>query len=120
VRLTRACGAAALNPELMRDITRRLRRKFLQQRTNARNRGIDFRLTFEEWRDWWLATGHVDERGRLRGQWVMARPGDRGAYELGNIICLRAEENVSVGNATRTHVRATLHRSVQRRSAWIT
>lgn len=85
---------AALNPELMRDVTRRMSRRFLTQRANARSRDIEWCLTFEQWRDWWLQTGHLDERGRLRGQWVMARPGDVGAYELSNIKCVRAEDNV--------------------------
>jgi hypothetical protein len=93
--------SAALNADLMRDVTRRLERRFIQQRCSARYRGVEFRLTFEEWRDWWLATGHVDERGKLRGQWVMARPGDVGAYELGNLQCMRAEDNVRERNAQR-------------------
>jgi hypothetical protein len=91
----------ALNPDLIRDVARRLKRKFLTQRANARYRGIEWRLTFEQWRDWWLATGRVDERGRLRGQWVMCRPGDRGAYELGNIKCALAEDNVTEQNMLR-------------------
>lgn len=92
---------AALNPELMIDATRRLELRFLQQRASAKYRGVEFRLTFDQWRDWWLATGRVDERGKLRGQWVMARCGDRGAYELGNLQCMRAEDNVSDQNALR-------------------
>jgi hypothetical protein len=82
----------------MIDCTRRLERRFIQQRANARYRGIDWDLTFDQWRDWWLATGRVDERGRLRGQWVMARPGDVGAYAIGNIKCMRAEDNVTERN----------------------
>ena len=92
---------AALNPEFMLDATRRLERRFLQQRASAKYRGVEFLLTFEQWRDWWLATGHVDERGKLRGQWVMARHRDSGAYELGNIKCARAEDNVREQNALR-------------------
>jgi hypothetical protein len=90
-----------LNPELLVHVTRRLKRKFITQRVNAKNRGIEWRLTFEQWRDWWLATGHIDERGKQRGQWVMARPGDRGAYELGNIKCILAESNAIEGNQLR-------------------
>lgn len=92
---------AALNPELMVDVTRRLKRKFLTQRTNAKNRGVAWDLSFDQWRNWWLATGHVDERGRLRGQWVMARPYDSGPYALGNLLCLRAEDNVTQQNELR-------------------
>jgi len=94
--------AAALNPELMRQVTRRLARRFVEQRASAKYRGVEFRLTFEEWRDWWLSTGHVDERGRHRGEWVMGRRGDSGAYEIGNLKCMRAEDNVTEQN----HLRA--------------
>jgi hypothetical protein len=101
-RLGRAIAeTAALNPELMLEATRRLDLRFRQQRSNAGNRGISWQLTFEEWRDWWLATGHVDERGRCTGQWVMARPFDSGPYALGNLQCLRAEDNVSQQNELR-------------------
>src|SRR6202012_129392 len=90
---------AKLNPELMRDVTRRLERRYLNQKASSKYRGVEFRLTFEQWRDWWLATGRVDERGKLVGQWVMARRFDSGAYELGNIECKRAEDNVTERNA---------------------
>jgi hypothetical protein len=42
-------------------------------------------LTFDQWLNVWAASGHLEERGRKRGQYVMARPGDLGAYEVGNI-----------------------------------
>lgn len=93
--------SADLNPELMRDVTRRLKRRFIQQRANARNRGVSWELTWDEWRDWWLATGRVDERGRMRGQWVMGRPYDSGPYAIGNLMCLRAEDNVRQQNELR-------------------
>lgn len=101
-RLSRLIDQAAeLNPDLMTDVRRRLDRRFVQQRANAKNRGISWGLTFEQWRDWWLATGHVDARGRERGQWVMGRPFDSGPYELGNLLCLRAEDNVRQQNELR-------------------
>lgn len=92
---------AALNPELMADATRRFKARYLQQRASAKYRGVEFKLTFDEWCTWWLATGHVDERGKCRGQWVMARPNDEGPYELGNLRCQLAEENVAEGNTNR-------------------
>jgi hypothetical protein len=102
MRLARILGEAAeLNPELMREARRRLKRRFVQQRANARSRGIEWQLSFMEWRDWWLSTGHVDERGVHRGEWVMGRQFDVGPYALGNIQCMRAEDNVRECNEAR-------------------
>jgi hypothetical protein len=69
------------------------KRRWQVHRTNARMRGIEFKLTFEEWFVWWMETGHYHERGREVGKYVMARKGDKGAYELGNIECIQAQEN---------------------------
>jgi hypothetical protein len=69
------------------------KRKYDVHRTNARMRGIEFKLTFEEWFCWWMDTGHYSERGNKRGQYVMARKGDQGPYALGNIECLQAQVN---------------------------
>jgi hypothetical protein len=65
---------------------------------NARKRGVAFLIAFEEWWAIWCASGKWDRRGRGRGQYVMARFGDQGAYERGNVrICL-ARENVAERN----------------------
>lgn len=69
------------------------KRRWQVHRTNARMRGIEFKLTFEEWFCWWIETGHYHERGREVGKYVMARKGDKGAYELGNIECVQAQVN---------------------------
>jgi hypothetical protein len=68
-------------------------RRYKVHRTNAKQRGVEFKLTFEEWMGWWNSTGHYHERGREVGKYVMARKGDQGAYELGNIECVQAQEN---------------------------
>lgn len=67
--------------------------KWQLHRTNAKMRGIEFKLTFEEWFCWWMDTGHYMERGREVGKYVMGRIGDKGAYELGNIECVQAQKN---------------------------
>ncbi len=58
--------------------------RFCAQRLNAQRRGVEFKLTFQEWLDWW------GEDLRLRGskpwQLQMQRMHDRGAYEVGNIV----------------------------------
>lgn len=69
------------------------KRRWQIHRMNAKLRGIEFKLTFEEWFCWWVNTGHYHERGREVGKYVMGRKGDKGAYELGNIECVLANVN---------------------------
>jgi hypothetical protein len=71
------------------------RAAYTDQKKNAGTRGIPFWLTFEEWLGIWKASGHLAERGRRRGQYVMARFGDRGAYETGNVEIIPAEVNLN-------------------------
>jgi hypothetical protein len=64
------------------------------QRSKARHRGIPFELSFEEWLKVWEDSGRLPERGRRRGQYVMARNGDQGAYAVGNILIITADKNI--------------------------
>ena len=61
-------------------------------------RGVDFLFTFDKWKDWWIATGKWEQRGKLRGQYVMRRHGDVGPYSVDNVFCGVTEENVRDGN----------------------
>ena len=66
-----------------------------EQRYSAKRRGIPFRFTLLSWWLWWrsnLPNGAT--RGRRRGEYVMARKGDAGAYEPENVICITAAENL--------------------------
>ena len=76
----------------------KLKEAFDSQRKSSRERNIDFLLTYEEWLQIWIDSGHLHERGRFRGQYVMARFGDKGPYAIGNVKIVTAEENVSEGN----------------------
>jgi len=68
------------------------RGRYHQHKGKATARGIEFLLTFEQWWDIWQASGKWEQRGRRNDQYVMARLGDRGAYEHGNVrICLAGE-----------------------------
>lgn len=75
------------------------RAKFGYQRTCAKQRGIPFHLTFEEWLAWWEAFSPDWRmlRGKGRGKYVMSRPGDKGPYALGNIEAKLHEANTSEG-----------------------
>src|SRR6266508_1085025 len=72
---------------------RRLRAAFRSQRSGAKRRDVPFLLTFYEWNIIWRASGHLDERGCHRGQYVMARDGDKGPYVVGNVEITRVEKN---------------------------
>ncbi len=72
---------------------RRLNKAFHDQKCRATERGIPFRLTFSEWLSVWQESGHINERGKGRGRYCMARHGDVGAYEIGNVKIITAEEN---------------------------
>jgi len=56
---------------------------FGQQINGARARGIEWRLTFAEWWDIWKDYYHL--RGTGKNGLCMARFGDVGAYEAGNV-----------------------------------
>lgn len=59
---------------------------------NARARSIPFRLTFEQWWRIWQRSGKWKQRGNRSENYCMARPGDKGAYEIGNVkICTNKE-----------------------------
>lgn len=75
------------------EITTKIRTAYSCHKANAKYRGIAFLLTFEEWVCLWLDSGKWELRGTKRGQYVMARPGDQGAYEVGNVFICLAEEN---------------------------
>lgn len=69
------------------------RAAYTAQKSDAKRRGIQFLMTFAQWWAIWEDSGHWLRRGYLKGQYVMSRYGDKGAYEVGNVhICL-AEEN---------------------------
>ncbi len=65
---------------------------FKRQKQNSRTRGIEWKLTFAEWWAIWSASGKWDERGRGSG-YCMARHGDTGPYEIGNVKIIPGPEN---------------------------
>lgn len=75
-----------------------LRLAFQKQRGQARFRGIDFTLSFEEWFFVWELSGHLHERGRKKGQYVMARQGDEGPYAIDNVDIMLCSQNCADGN----------------------
>jgi hypothetical protein len=74
------------------------RKAYTQHKSNAKQRGIPFLLTFEEWKDIWLASGKWELRGRGADKCCMCRTGDVGAYAVGNVFIDRNARNISDGN----------------------
>lgn len=76
-------------------------RAFDGQRRNAKARGIPWKLKYWEWLQLWQESGHWHERGKNAGEFVMARPGDQGAYEYGNVKIVTVETNNTEAQVTR-------------------
>jgi len=71
---------------------------YTQQKSNVRQRGLEMRLTFEEWKQIWLDSGYWEQRGRGSCSYCMMRKGDQGHYEIGNVFIGTNAQNVSDGN----------------------
>ena len=67
--------------------------KFWVQKACAKRRGIDFKLTFEEWFDIWKRSGHFAQRGCRIGEYQMARHNDAGPYAVGNVKIVTSGQN---------------------------
>jgi len=68
-------------------------KRFIQQRNNAKKRGIEWALTFPEWWNVWQDSGFYEKRGRGFG-YVMARLGDTGGYEAKNVMICSQSQNM--------------------------
>ena len=56
---------------------------YATQRHRAKSRGIEFKLTFKEWCDFW--GDDIERRGSGPNDLQMQRIGDSGPYAIGNI-----------------------------------
>lgn len=69
---------------------------YLCQVSTSKRRGIEWCFTYEEWVRWWqlhLGPNWFNRRGCRKGQYVMARRGDKGPYVWWNVECKTADEN---------------------------
>jgi len=71
------------------------KRKYCCHRNRAKRSGIEWELTYIKWYTIWVKSGHWHERGRKRGQYVMARYGDKGPYSEDNVKIITTSENLS-------------------------
>ena len=79
------------------------RQAYIWHKSRAKNRGVPFRLTFDQWWKIWLDSGHWSDRGRHKDQYDMARRGDMGAYEVGNVYITTHSENVREAHQNGCH-----------------
>ena len=73
------------------------RGKYSESKRRARQRGIGFDLTFDQWWDIWQSSGHWHERGARKTGYVMRRTGDEGPYAVGNVYIGTHPENAMEG-----------------------
>lgn len=90
-------GARRWNLYLLARRQRRFKRtpkgRYAQHREHARQRGIEWRFTFESWWRKWQRSGKWEKRGNKKGEYIMARIADRGPYSDENTIIVRSETN---------------------------
>ena len=68
--------------------------RYAQHRQRAKQSGIPFLLTFEQWWQIWQESGHYENRGNGVSSYVMARPGDQGPYAIGNVEIITGGANL--------------------------
>jgi len=84
---------------------RALLQRFFEQRQAAKQRGVEWALDYWTWLEIWETSGHLEERGRRKGQWQMCRLEDRGGYASSNVFIGRMENNASEGQITKRRIR---------------
>lgn len=76
---------------------------YYRQMSAAQKRNIPFLLTYEQWWNIWQTSGRWELRGRRRGQYCMARDGDLGAYEIGNVRIILGRDNLAEADQSYRH-----------------
>lgn len=75
---------------------------FHKHKARAKEAGVAFNFTFEQWCGWWenkLGPDWLNLRGGLRpNAYCMARYGDAGPYDPSNVKCITRSENSSEQN----------------------
>lgn len=70
---------------------------YCNQRSSAKDRGIEWKMNFHQWLSIWLASGKLELRGKGIGKYVMSRKNDVGAYEPTNVFINLSTENSREG-----------------------
>ena len=86
------------------------RKAYTQQKANAKQRGLEMRMSFDEWKSVWIESGFWDNRGRGSENYCMCRNNDQGHYEVGNVFIAQNKCNVSEGNLGKVVSQETRHK----------
>jgi len=64
-------------------------KKYHDHKSSAKQRGIKFNLTYDQWLNIWLISGKIKQRGF----YCMSRIKDKGAYDIGNVFIQTLAQN---------------------------
>lgn len=70
------------------------RGRYRKQKEHSVRRGVEFKLSFEEWWKIWEDSGKYFFRGVGKGKYCMCRNKDTGAYEVGNVYIDSTTNNI--------------------------
>lgn len=84
------------------------RGKYSMRKSQAKARGIEFLLTFEDWWQVWQDSGHYDQMGKGLDDYCMGRKGDVGPYAVGNVEIVLVRTNLKDQIKNGRHVTACL------------
>ena len=79
--------------------------RYREQRSQAKQRGIAWELEYSEWLEIWQQSGHLEKRGRHKGEFQMCRPRDIGPYASSNVRIDKSETNAAEGQITKRRLR---------------
>lgn len=93
----------------------KIRHAYACHKSKAKHRGIEFRLTYDEWYKIWKDSGKLELRGVGKGKYVMSRYNDIGAYEKNNVFIQEFGKNVAEAlfNKPATYIRTPEQRLAQ-------
>lgn len=83
------------------------RRKYKLHKLHAKQREIPWLLNYTTWIKIWLSSQHWHERGKERGQYQMARFGDKGPYATWNVRICTIRENQNEAHLGRKYSKET-------------
>lgn len=74
-------------------VVNKSKQQYWNHQQRAKRKKIPFELTFEQWYDTWIKSGHYHEKGTKRGQYVMSRYKDQGGYTIDNVYIQTVGDN---------------------------